>query len=98
MSESEAPADHSAVTKEVSHLVWPGAGRQIEVFGLAPEHQITHPAADEIGRVTVPIETPYDFRGVCVEQSTWNGVRVDDRFRGLRIKSARVVSPTEVRI
>lgn len=100
MSQPEPPADHAAVAKKVSYLVWARAGREVEVFGLTPKHQVSHATTDEIRGVAVPIETANDFGRVRVEKSAWNRVRVDERFGGLLVESASrvVVSLTEARI
>jgi hypothetical protein len=98
VSQSESAPDHTAIAKEISHFVWPSAGREVEVFGFAPEHQVSHSATDEVGRVAVPIKTPNDLGGVGIEQSARDRVRVDDRFGRLCIESAPIVSPTKVGI
>ena len=80
MRQSEAPADHTAVTEEVAHFVGAGTRGQVEVLGLATEHQVAHASAHEVGCVAMSVEAANHFRGIWVDEPARNRVGVNERL------------------
>jgi len=98
--QSEASADHAAVTEEVAHFVGPCARGKVEVLGLATEHQVAHAAPHEIRRVAMSVEAANHFRGILINEPARNRVGVNEWFGRLFAENASifVFSSTEVRI
>ena len=79
----KAPPDDAAIAKEVADLIWACAGRDVEVLGLAAEHQVAHPTPNQVRRVPVAVETTDHLRSVWVHQTSRDLVGVDDGLRGI---------------
>ena len=76
VDEPKAAADQARIAKQIAHLLRMSRGRDVEVLGPPPHHQVAHTAADQIAGV------------VCGDQAIENleYVRVDiaPRYRMLR--------------
>jgi hypothetical protein len=48
VDQPETPADHARVTKQSTHLLRMRRGRNVEILGTPPHHQIAHSPADQV--------------------------------------------------
>ncbi len=48
VDQAEAPPDHAGVAEQVAHLLRMGRRGDVEILGLAREHQVAHAAADQV--------------------------------------------------
>ncbi len=49
VDQAKAPADHAGVAEQVAHLLRMGRSGDVEILGLAREHQVAHATADQVG-------------------------------------------------
>src|ERR1700719_45649 len=76
VDEAKAPADQAGIAEQVTHLLRMRGGRDVEVFGPPPHHQIAHTAADQVRDVVRGIQAVEDLEHVRVD--------IAPRYRVLR--------------
>ncbi len=82
--EPEAPADQAAIAKQAPHFVGRGVGRDVEVFRLDADQEVTDAAADKEALVAGVLESIEDLEGVARNLRARHGMvraRHDDRRR-----------------
>ena len=67
VGQAKPPADDPAVPEEPLDLRGVGVGADVEVLRLAPEQQVPHAAADQVGDVVGLLESVQDAEGVRVD-------------------------------
>ena len=74
MHQAEAPADDARVVEQLADFLGPGVGDDVEVLGLAPEHEIAHAATDEEAGIAGIPQTVQDLEGVFTDQRAGDGM------------------------
>jgi len=57
VGEPESSPHQETIAKQPLHLLWSRVGADIEVLGLSTQQQITDAAANQVGLVTVAMQT-----------------------------------------
>ena len=74
MHQAETPADDARVVAQLADFLGARVGDDVEVLGLAPEHEIAHAAADEEAGVAGIAQAMQDLEGVFTDQRAGNGM------------------------
>ena len=78
VDQAKAPADQARVAEQLADLLGMGRSGDVEILGLAREHQVTHAAADQVGLVAGAGQAIEDLEDVGVD------VAARDRMFGAR--------------
>jgi hypothetical protein len=78
--EPEPAPDDAAVPKEVPYLVRACTRRDVEVLGLATQHQVADAPTNQVRGVAVAVETSDHLGGVWIDQTSRNLMGIDNGF------------------
>ncbi len=74
VDQSEAPAYHARVAEQVAHLLRMGRSGDVEILGLAREHQVAYAASHQVGFVAGTCQAIEDLEDVGVDIATRDGM------------------------
>ncbi len=72
--QAEAAADQKTVAKQLLDLLGCGVGADVKILGLAAEQQIAHPAADQVGLETMPVQPVEHLERIFANAAAGNPV------------------------
>ncbi len=84
VGQAETAANEAAVAEQLPHPLRRGIGGHVEILGLSPQQQITHPAPHQIGFVTGIFQAIHHLHSVGADLFAGNGMfgaGDDDRNR-----------------
>ena len=74
MHQPEASADDARAVEQFADFLGARVGDDVEVLGLAPEHEVAHTAANEQAGVTGVAQAMQDLEGVFADQRARDGM------------------------
>ena len=83
MGQAEAAADEEGVAEELLDLIGVGVRADVEIGGLAAEHEVPHGASDEVGGEAVRVQAVEDLEAVGIDVAARDAMAaaVEDRRR-----------------
>jgi len=97
VNQAKAAANQARVAEQFADLLRMGRGGDVEVLGLAREHQVAHTAADEVRLEARTGEAIEDLEDVGVDVVARDGMLGAGQYAGFQLRFARSRPPNLAR-